>query len=111
MTTLPRHSKSKNVSKKNAVLRGARKAWTGLKPKDLEGLSETIREKFQWEHIPREFQLEAIKAQLLRKDVLLHAGTGAGKTTVAAGPHALEATKGMVTFMVSPLIALQDEQV
>ena len=34
-----------------------------------------------------------------------------GKTVVAAGPHAHEATKGMVTFMVSPLLALQEEQV
>ena len=34
-----------------------------------------------------------------------------GKTVVAAGPHAHEATKGMVTFMVSPQLALQEEQV
>ncbi|KAF6743084.1 ATP-dependent DNA helicase RecQ [Ephemerocybe angulata] len=37
-------------------------------------------------------------------------GTGYGKTAVAAGPHAHPAAKGMVTFMVSPLIALQEEQ-
>jgi len=55
--------------------------------------------------------MEAIKAQLTREDVLVHAGTGSGKTTIAAGPHAHEKTKGMVTFMVSPLIALQEEQV
>jgi len=56
---------------------------------------------------PRKFQLEAIEAQLLRKDVLVHAGTGSGKTTIAAGPHALiDKSKGMVTFMVSPLLAI-----
>ena len=81
-------------------------------PNDLEGLDEKIREIFKWTHSPREFQLEAIKAQLLRRDVLVHAGTGSGKTTIAAGPHALvDKSKGMVTFLVSPLLALQEEQV
>lgn len=51
-----------------------------------------------------------VRAQLLRKDILIHAGTGSGKTACAAGPHALPEMKGMVTLMVSPLIALQEEQ-
>ena len=79
--------------------------------KDLEGLDQIVKDTFQWEHAPREFQINAIRAQLLRKNVLIHAGTGSGKTTVAAGPHAHPAAKGLVTFMVSPLIALQEEQV
>jgi len=106
---LPRRPKRKSkVSKVGGVLR---KAWQGLKAADLDGISDKIKEKFKWTHSPREFQLEAIKAQLLRKDVVIHAGTGSGKTAVAAGPYAHEKTAGMVTFMVSPLIALQEEQV
>ncbi|KAF9556357.1 P-loop containing nucleoside triphosphate hydrolase protein, partial [Agrocybe pediades] len=82
-----------------------------MKEEELEGLEDRIKEKFKWKHSPRDFQLQAIKLQLLRKDVLVHAGTGSGKTMIAAGPHAMtEPSKKMVTFMVSPLIALQEEQ-
>ncbi|KAF6759687.1 P-loop containing nucleoside triphosphate hydrolase protein [Ephemerocybe angulata] len=66
---------------------------------------------FKWTRSPRQFQLDAVKAQLEKKDVLIHAGTGSGKTVVAAGPHAHPLAKGKVTIMVSPLIALQEEQV
>lgn len=112
MPNLPRNSQSKKQRKKKAHASTKSKGWIGLRPKDLEGLDEKICEKFRWTHSPREFQLEAIKAQILRKDVLLHAGTGSGKTTIAAGPHALiDKSKGMVTLMVSPLLALQEEQV
>jgi ATP-dependent helicase YprA (DUF1998 family) len=85
--------------------------WSGLKPQDLQDISQKIKERFKWTHEPRPFQEKAVIAQLTRKDVLIHAGTGMGKTVVAAGPHAHEATKGMVSFMVSPLLALQEEQV
>ena len=78
---------------------------------DLDTLSQIVKNAFQWEHAPREFQINAIRAQLLHKSVLIHAGTGSGKTAVAAGPHAHPAAKGLVSFMVSPLIALQEEQV
>lgn len=66
---------------------------------------------FHWEHDPKDFQLKAILAQLKRRDVLVHAGTGAGKTAIAAGPHTHPSCKDKVTIMVSPLIALHDEQV
>lgn len=85
--------------------------WPGLKPQDLQNIGQKIKEKFKLTYDPRPFQEKAVVAQLLRKDVLIHAGTGMGKTVVAAGPHAHEATKGMVSFMVSPLLALQEEQV
>ncbi|KAH7906547.1 P-loop containing nucleoside triphosphate hydrolase protein [Hygrophoropsis aurantiaca] len=49
------------------------------------GLDAKIEESFGW--APREFQMRAILAQLQRRDVLVHAGTGAGKTAIAAGPH------------------------
>ncbi|KAJ7584483.1 P-loop containing nucleoside triphosphate hydrolase protein [Mycena floridula] len=78
---------------------------------DLEGLEEQIQKLFGWTMPLRPFQLEGIKAALLGKDVLIHAGTGSGKTAVAAGGHAHPSAKGKVTLMVSPLIALHDEQV
>ncbi|KAF8168387.1 hypothetical protein B0H34DRAFT_623205, partial [Crassisporium funariophilum] len=85
--------------------------WKGVKLSDLKDFAQKIKNCFEWEHTPCEFQLDAIKAQLLQKDVLIHAGTGSGKTAVAAGPYAHEATEGMVTFLVSPLISLQEERV
>jgi len=103
-----------SIQSAKATSQHQRKAgWKGLTSTNLKNLGQKIKDHFKWRHTPREFQLEAIKSQLLRKDVLIHAGTGSGKTFVAAGPHAHEGTKGMVTFMVSPLIALQvqEEQV
>lgn len=54
--------KSKRLSKPR------KSAWKGLKPEDL---GQKIKDRFQWECTPREFQLETIEAQLLRKDVLV----------------------------------------
>lgn len=108
---IPRYSKSKTAKKPRNPRNPKQHSWSGLTEKDLEALDQIIKDTFQWEHAPREFQMNAICAQLLRKDVLIHAGTGSGKTAVAAGPHAHPAVKGLVTFMVSPLIALQEEQV
>ncbi|KAF8961576.1 P-loop containing nucleoside triphosphate hydrolase protein [Flammula alnicola] len=76
---------------------------------DLEGFEEKLAEK--WGFRPRNYQMDGIIAQLKRQDVLIHAGTGMGKTAVAAGPHAHLSAKGRVTIMVSPLIALHDEMV
>ncbi|KAF9556931.1 P-loop containing nucleoside triphosphate hydrolase protein [Agrocybe pediades] len=100
----------RQVSKRPRITKTKAKGWAGLQPEDLEGIEGKLCDKFKWKHSPREFQIEAIKAQLLRKDVLVHAGTGAGKTMIAAGPHAMTDSKGMVSFVVSPLIALQEEQ-
>jgi ATP-dependent helicase YprA (DUF1998 family) len=106
---IPRSSASKNKRSKLGQL--ATSIWSALKPNDLKNIAQKIKEKFEWNHKPRPFQVDAIVAQLKREDVLIHAGTGSGKTAVAAGPHAHEKMKGKVTFMISPLIALQDEQV
>ncbi|KXN82723.1 ATP-dependent DNA helicase RecQ [Leucoagaricus sp. SymC.cos] len=88
----------------------SRRTWRGLQANELQDIETQIQEKFQWEHTPRPFQVEAIKAILQRKDVLIHAGTGMGKTAVAAGAFAVTQTEGMVAFVVSPLIVLQQEQ-
>lgn len=110
---LPRHSTSKSLNPKTKPSKEQKpaKAWAGVKENEVENFDQTIQEKFKWAHTPRKFQLDAIISQLLRQDVVVHAGTGSGKTAIAAGPHAHEKAKGMVTFMVSPLIALQEEQV
>lgn len=86
-------------------------AQKGISLNSLKDLAQKIKQKFKWKHTPRDFQMDAVRAQLQRKDVLIHAGTGAGKTFIAAGPHAHEACEGKVTFMISPLTALQEEQV
>ncbi|KAJ7038353.1 P-loop containing nucleoside triphosphate hydrolase protein [Mycena alexandri] len=66
--------------------------------------------KFQTPYRAREYQIKGIEAQLQMRDILVHAGTGMGKTTIAAGPHAHPSSAGKVTLMISPLIALHDEQ-
>jgi ATP-dependent helicase YprA (DUF1998 family) len=80
-----------------------------LRVKDVSSLDTTIEQRVGYQ--PRAFQMEAIRAQLLRKDVVVHAGTGMGKTLIAAGPHYHPAAAGKLTIMVSPLLALQTEQV
>lgn len=82
-----------------------------MTPKELEGLADLIKEKFEWEDGPRPFQMRAIEAQLRGRDVLVHAGTGAGKTGIIAGPFCHPSSKGRVSIVVSPLLGLQDEQV
>ena len=74
-------------------------------------INQKIKDTFQWKHEARQFQLEAISAQLKGEDAIVHAATGSGKTTIVAGPHALPTNKGKVTIFVSPLIALQEEMV
>jgi hypothetical protein len=60
---------------------------------------------------PRDFQVEMVQAQEEGQDALCHAATGSGKTAIAAGPYVLTKNQGRVTFMVSPLIGLQNEMV
>ncbi|PPQ92834.1 hypothetical protein CVT25_004322 [Psilocybe cyanescens] len=80
--------------------------------KELENLPDLIEQKFKkWTNGARDFQLACMRAQILKKDVLLQAATGLGKTGIAAGPHLLPSSQGKVTFVVSPLLALEDEQV
>ncbi|KAJ7302509.1 P-loop containing nucleoside triphosphate hydrolase protein [Mycena albidolilacea] len=89
-------------------LSNARKPLTNI---ELRSLEEDIQAKFQWTHTMKPHQMEAIIAQLQMRDVLVHAGTGSGKTVIAAGPHAHKSSISKVTLMISPLIALHDEQV
>ncbi|KAJ6629083.1 P-loop containing nucleoside triphosphate hydrolase protein [Mycena sp. CBHHK59/15] len=77
---------------------------------ELHGLEDKIKVKFEWVHEPRAHQMLGIVAQLQMRDVLVHAGTGSRKTMIAAGPHTHPSSEGKVTLMISPLIALHDEQ-
>lgn len=80
--------------------------------RELETLPNLIKEKLTtWKDGARPFQIEGMRAQVLWKDLLIHAATGSGKTGIAAGPHLLPSSKGKVTIFVSPLLALYDEQV
>jgi hypothetical protein len=78
---------------------------------ELVGLQDHMFAKFQYKHITHQYQIDGIEAQLQMWDVLVHAGMGMGKTTIAAGPHAHPTSTGKVMLMISPLIALHDEQV
>lgn len=80
--------------------------------KEVDRLPELVRENYKsWSNGAKAFQLECMAAQVLHRDVLLHAATGSGKTGIAAGPHLLPSSKGKVTIVVSPLLSLHDEQV
>lgn len=80
--------------------------------KELEQLPSLIKQKFKkWTNGARDFQLACMRAQILKKDVLLQAVTGSGKTGIAAGPHLLPSSKGKVTLVASPLLVLEEEQV
>lgn len=79
--------------------------------KELEGLSQKIADQFGWQNGPHIYQMDGIKAQLQMCDAIIHAGTGLGKTGVAAGLHVHPSAKGKITIMVSLLIALHDEMV
>jgi superfamily II DNA helicase RecQ len=79
------------------------------KKKSEPNVATLMQKAFDWPHTPRNFQIQATQALLAKKDIIVHAGTGFGKTAVAAGIHAV--VKGKITLMISPLIALHEEQV
>ena len=77
---------------------------------ELEDLRARLKEQFGGKE-PRDFQVELVQAQEERRDSICQAATGMGKTAIAAGPYALPKNEGRVTFMISPLIGLQNEMV
>lgn len=82
-----------------------------LNEEELQKLSDLMRERFKWDAEPRFFQLEGVRAQIEGVDMIIQAPTGSGKTAVAAGPHVWPTSKGKVTIMVCPLLALEEEMV
>ena len=81
-----------------------------LLPDQISQLHDALRNMLGGRE-PRQFQVEMIQAQEEGQDALCHAPTGSGKTAIAAGPYAFAKNQGRVTFMVSPLIGLQNEMV
>lgn len=66
--------------------------------------SKLLGDKFS----PRSFQLDAAVSIVQKRDTLLNAPTGSGKTIVLVMPLLLY--PGKVTMIISPLHALQEEQ-
>lgn len=98
--TIPKRTSENSASQRNKILQ------------ELKQLPELIKKNNAgWKDGTKDFQLQAIRAQALGQDVLVHAATGSGKTGIAAAPHLLPLSKGNVTLVISPLLALQDEQV
>ena len=81
-----------------------------LSSEQISNLREAMRSMLGGRE-PHEFQVQMVQAQEEGQDALCHAATGSGKTAIAAGPHALTKNQGRVTFMVSPLIRLQNKMV
>ncbi|KAF8595438.1 P-loop containing nucleoside triphosphate hydrolase protein, partial [Ceratobasidium sp. AG-I] len=55
----------------------------------------------------KQFQVDGTILQLMKKDGIIHSGTGSGKTAIVAGPYVYPENSHKVTIMVSPLMALQ----
>uniref|UniRef100_A0A0W0GC50 DEAD/DEAH-box helicase domain-containing protein n=1 Tax=Moniliophthora roreri TaxID=221103 RepID=A0A0W0GC50_MONRR len=101
------HPKSKHPSPQKLLSQMKR---TSLSSEDINNLINKIQETYWWTNTPQPHQVKEILAQLNGRDAVIVAGMGAGKTAIAAGPHVHPRSKGRVTIMVSPLIALQTEQ-
>ncbi len=91
-----------SVSSKNKVK---------LSDTDVIDLANLMKTAYGWTNSPHSFQLAGVKAQLEKTNMIIQAPTGAGKTAIAAGPHLWPSSKGKMTIMVSPHMALEDEMV
>lgn len=91
----------------NTASSGTSKPRVALTAEENAQLHQKLRNAYSRE--PHDFQFEGIKAQIEGVDMLVHASTGAGKTTIAAGPH-LWIPNG-VTLVATPLITLAEEMV
>ncbi|OBI90040.1 RecQ family ATP-dependent DNA helicase [Mycobacterium asiaticum] len=78
-----------------------------MKAQPSVDLDEIARDRFGWESLTDE-QREAMRAVLRRRDVLAVLPTGSGKSGIYQLPSLL--TEG-ATLVVSPLIALQQDQI
>ena len=66
MPALPQNSSSKTAKGKSKIKSQSKKgaSWKGLTFDDLKNIDQKIKEHFKWNHCPRQFQLDAVKAQL-----------------------------------------------
>ncbi len=84
---------------------------TPLTKEQLNSLAKAMQERFKWDSPPKDFQLDAVQAQLEGVDMILQAPTGSGKTAIAAGPHLFPGNEQKFTLMVCPLLSLEEEMV
>ena len=82
-----------------------------LTAEDEKTLATKMRQAYKWDADPKDFQLAAVRAQIEGVDMIVQAPTGSGKTALAAGPHLWPGNEKKVTFVVSPLLSLEEEQV
>lgn len=119
---LPRNlaARAENNKRKRAASReraGATDTGPGeiqwpVSDEDLKQIDARMKAAWNWvDKEPRPFQMEAGRAQCRGRDVIIHARTGLGKTTVVAAPYAFPENAKRKTIFVSPLIALQEEMV
>ncbi|KAG8717407.1 hypothetical protein FRC09_014337, partial [Ceratobasidium sp. 395] len=73
-------------------------------------MDQLICQNFGWAEAQK-FQVDGALLQLARRDTIIHAGTGKGKTAVAAAPYVLDETHQKLTIIISPLLALQEDMV
>ena len=106
MPSRPKHNKNTGATNRNAIPPTREK----LTSEQISHLCEVMRSMLGGRE-PCDFQVQMVQAQEEGQDALCHAATGSGKTAIAAGPYALTKNQGRVTFMVSPLIGLQNEMV
>ncbi|KAG8727287.1 hypothetical protein FRC10_006258, partial [Ceratobasidium sp. 414] len=72
------------------------------------GLEEKMCEQFGWTEA-KQFQVDGGIYQMEGVNVIVHVGTGSGKTAVAAAPFVLPQNRKKITIFVSPLMVLQTE--
>ncbi len=82
-----------------------------LTPDNVKWLAARMQEAYKWDTAPKDFQIEAVQAQLEGRDIVVQAPTGAGKTALAAGPYLWPGYERRFTIMVCPLLALEEEMV
>ena len=82
-----------------------------LSKDELKALAKKLSKAFRWDGPPKDFQLQAIQAQIKGTNMIVQAPTGSGKTTIAAGPHLWRGNEKKFMLMVCPLLSLEDEMV
>ncbi|KAG8691921.1 hypothetical protein FRC08_010054, partial [Ceratobasidium sp. 394] len=97
---MPETARSSHQSQDNVISPTIRAKYTDLEQK--------MCEKFGWTEAKR-FQVDGGICQMEGVNLLVHVGTGSGKTAVAAAPFALPQNQKKITIFVSPLMALETE--